>query len=73
MKKGLFSKLLIVFIIVANVIFTNKVLDVVAKSGVEPSALVTSWFGFTTIELVNMAFIKSKKVKNKEEKRDGDL
>ena len=58
MKKGLFSKLIVIFIIVANVLFTLKIFDVFMVTGVEPSTLIVSWFGFTTGELWALSKIK---------------
>lgn len=62
--KGLFSKCIIVFVIVANVVFTVKVLDLFEKTASEPATLITVWFAFTTTELLALASIKKKKVQN---------
>ena len=66
MRKGRFSKTLIICIIVMNIIFTIAVLYVVVKSGVEPSTLIASWFGWTTGELWMLTSIKKKKVEKGE-------
>ncbi len=58
MKKGLFSKLIVSFVIVANVLFTVAVLLVFLKTSTEPAALIGSWFAFTTVELWSLAKIK---------------
>lgn len=59
MKKGLFSKFIVIFIILANVIFAVKVFDVfIATNGLEPSTLIASWFAFTTGELWALSKIK---------------
>ena len=60
-KKGLFSKLMVVFIIALNIWFTNKVFEVVTISGTEPSVLVGSFFAFTTGELWMLCSIKKTK------------
>lgn len=61
MKKGIFSKILVVFIIIANVVFTARIFDLFSITHNEPSTLIVSWFGFTTGELGLLAFIKNKK------------
>lgn len=58
MKKGLFSKLVVIFVIVANVLFTEKILDVFRETSTEPAALIGSWFAFTTVELWSLSKIK---------------
>ena len=67
MKRGDFSKILVVLIIVLNIIFTSVVLWVFDRTGVEPSALITAWFSFTTGELWFLSSIKKKKVKKNDE------
>lgn len=61
-KKGLFSKALISFIIIANVAFTIAILFIFNHTGSEPSTLIASWFAFTTGELFTLASIKKKKI-----------
>lgn len=61
MKKGLFSKLVVTFVIIANVLFTTAVLFVFLRTGGEPITLIGSWFAFTTVELWQLATIKKKK------------
>lgn len=63
-KKGLFSKVIVGFIIIANIIFTIAVLGVFLNTQVEPSTLIMSWFSFTTVELWSLASIKKTKTKN---------
>jgi hypothetical protein len=63
-KKGVFSKGIIILIILANIIFTSAVLWVFLKTSVEPSTLIMSWFSFTTVELWSLASIKKVKEKN---------
>lgn len=62
MKKQKFSKLLIAFIIVLNILFASAVLVVFYHTSSEPVALVGAWFSFTTIELWTLAGIKKKKI-----------
>lgn len=65
-KKGLFSKCLIGFIVIVNILFTLKVFDVFEKTANEPAVLIGAWFGFTTGELWMLASIKKKKVQNQD-------
>lgn len=65
-KKGQYSKQLIVFIVVINILFTVAVLFVYLKIKSEPSTLIGAWFGFTTVELWNLSMIKKKKMEKKE-------
>lgn len=64
-KKGQYSKYLIAFIVAINVIFTAIVLLVYLRVKSEPSTLIGAWFGFTTMELWNLAMIKKKKIGGK--------
>ena len=66
-KKGLYSKFIVLIVIVLNVWFTNRLLDVYELVGTEPVTLIASWFAFTTGELLMLTFIK--KSKKKEEKK----
>lgn len=63
-KKGFFSKIIVVSVIALNIIFAVAVLFVFLKTSCEPTALVTAWFSFTTIELWSLAGIKKAKEKN---------
>lgn len=71
MKKGDFSKLIVSFVIIVNVIFTASVLYVFLKTSSEPTALIGSWFAFTTVEVWQLATIKKSKVK-KDSGKDED-
>ena len=66
MKKGLFSKLVITGVVIANVLFTIAVLKVFVKTSTEPQVLITSWFAFTTVEVWSLASIKKAKQKSKD-------
>ena len=59
-----YSKRIVFLVIVLNILFTVGVLYVYLKTGSEPAVLVGSWFGFTTVELWQIARIKINKVKN---------
>ena len=61
--KGNFSKFLVWFIILLNIVFATAVLFVFWHTGAEPSTLVVSWFAFTSSELIATAFIKGKKIR----------
>ena len=64
-KKGRFSKFIVTFVILLNVIFTAAVLYIFLNIGSEPTTLITAWFTFTTGELWMLASIKKKKEDNK--------
>ncbi len=65
-KKGRFSKFIVTFVILLNVIFTAAVLYIFLNIGSEPTTLITAWFTFTTGELWMLASIKKKKEDNKD-------
>lgn len=67
MRKTDFSKVLVLFIIIANVLFTAAVLWVFLQTGSEPAALVAAWFAFTTGELWLLAGIKKEKLRKEKE------
>ena len=72
-KKSDYSKMIVSFVIVANVIFTLLVLFIFLTTGQEPSSLIAAWFGFTTIELWSLAGITKKKEETKQKEiRYGD-
>ena len=62
-RKSLFSKLVVVSVILLNVIFTVAVLSVFMRTSSEPSSLIVAWFSFTTVELWSLAGIKKAKEK----------
>lgn len=69
-RKGNFSKFIVVFVIAVNIIFTVAVLWVFLKTSAEPTTLIGSWFAFTTVELWQLAKIKTKKVEREENTYD---
>lgn len=58
-----FSKVVVSFIVVMNVVFTAAVLGIFYKVGSEPAVLIGAWFAFTTGELWALASIRKSKVK----------
>lgn len=62
MKAGIFSKLVVAFVILANTVFTAAVLFVFWKTQQEPAALIAAWFAFTTGELWTLSTIRKKKL-----------
>lgn len=66
--KNKFSKVVVAAVVVLNSGFTAAVLYVFLKTSQEPTALIATWFGYTTGELWLLAGIKKAKVKRK----DGD-
>ena len=65
-----FDKKIVTAIVVLNVLFAYKILDVFVKTGSEPSALVVAWFAFTTGELWSLSKIKRAKINKEEQKND---
>ena len=62
-KKSVFSKIVVIGVILLNVVFTGIVLWTFLKTYTEPSALIVAWFSFTTVELWSLAGIKKAKEK----------
>lgn len=59
-----FSKFIVTFVILLNVLFTAAVLYVfVRTNGSEPAVLIGSWFAFTTVELWSLSKIKREETK----------
>ena len=67
-KKSIYSKFIVIAIILLNVIFTRTVLKMFSETGAEPSGLIIAWFSFTTVELWSLAGIK--KAKERKEHND---
>ena len=65
-KKNLFSKVIVILVIILNVLFTAIVLDIFLKTSTEPSSLIVAWFSFTTVELWSLAGIKKAKSKRED-------
>lgn len=63
---GQYSKMIVSFVILANVVFTLLVLVTFWRTAGEPSTLIGAWFTFTTVELWNLARIKGKKEETKQ-------
>lgn len=63
LKKGVFSKIIVSGVILANVVFTAAVLWVFLRTAAEPTTLITAWFSFTTIEVWSLSRIKISKTK----------
>lgn len=62
-----FSKWIVALVIALNVFFTVAVLFIFYRTGLEPTALIGAWFGFTTVELWALAGIKKREI----DKSDG--
>ena len=62
MKKGAYSKFIVLVVILLNIIFTGAVLCIFLKIQSEPSTLIGCWFAFTTGELWALSSIKKKKI-----------
>ena len=61
-SKKNYSKYIVTFIIIMNVMFTISILYVFNHTGNEPSTLISAFFAFTTVELWSLAGIKKKKI-----------
>ena len=72
-KKGFYSKLVILMVIILNTAFTIGALYSFTKTGVEPVAITTTWFGWTTTELWLLAKVKQHKMKLGTEKGEDPL
>lgn len=69
-KKKSFSKLIIGFVIGANILFTIAVLRIFLQTASEPATLIGAWFAFTTVEVWQLAKIKQKKVEKENNTHD---
>ena len=65
-----FSKFIVTLVILLNVGFTVAVLYAFLRVGSEPTALISAWFGFTTIELWALAGIKKKEIEKQNSKEE---
>ena len=65
-----FSKAIVSLVILLNAAFTVAVLYIFYRIGVEPTALIAAWFGFTTVELWALAGIKKREIE-KQSDREG--
>ena len=62
-----FSNKIIVFIMVFLLLFIASCLIIIAKTGVEPSTLILSVFGFCGFECGIMGWIKTTKTKSNDD------
>lgn len=62
-----FTKMLVIFIILANFIYAWRIIVLAQQGGLEPNALTVAFYGFTTVQLWNMATIRKKKEETKQE------
>lgn len=63
--KHIFSKMVVCLVILLNVWFTDRVLDIFQQTASEPTVLISAWFTFTTSEILALASITKNKKKNK--------
>ena len=57
-----FSKAIVALVILLNAAFTVAVLFIFFRVGAEPTALISAWFAFTTVELWALAGIKKREI-----------
>ena len=65
-----FSKVIVSLVILLNAAFTVAVLYIFYRIGVEPTALIAAWFGFTTVELWALAGIKKREIETRNDKEE---
>jgi len=65
-----FSKVIVSLVILLNAAFTVAVLYIFYRIGVEPTALIAAWFGFTTVELWALAGIKKKEIEKQNDREE---
>jgi len=63
-----FSKAIVSLVIMLNVIFSAAVLFIFYRVGSEPTALISAWFGFTTVELWALAGIKKREIEKQNDR-----
>ncbi len=63
-----FSKWIVSLVILLNAAFTIAVLFIFYRVGMEPTALIAAWFGFTTVELWALAGIKKREIERQSDK-----
>lgn len=66
LRKGIFTKVLIMLIFTYLFYFTERILDIFQATGVEPSVLISSVFAILGVECGAMAWIKNTKIKRGE-------
>lgn len=64
MKKGQFSKFIIVLLILYVMYFSERVLRIFEITGSEPSNLIIAVIGGVVAQLINLAAIKKVKIRN---------
>jgi hypothetical protein len=67
-----FSKWIVALVISLNVVFTGIVLYIFWVTQYEPSTLITSWFAFTTGELLALAGIKWREIGRESKEINGN-
>ncbi len=63
-----FSKKIVTLVVLLNAAFTAAVLYIFLKVGNEPTTLIGTWFGFTTIELWALAGIRKKEIEKQNDR-----
>lgn len=64
---NLFSKIIVLLVVIMNVGFSAAVLYISNAGRVVPDSLIAAWFSFTTGELWILSGIKKTKLKNKDQ------
>lgn len=63
-----FSSIVVLAVIMLNLWFAKEIIELIKDAGIEPAALITAWFAFTTGELWCLKDIKKKKIDKGKEK-----
>lgn len=58
-----FSNIVVILVVVLNIWFTDRVLDIYVITSSEPTILIGAWFAFTGGELWLLSGIKKAKIK----------
>ncbi len=62
MKEKSFSKTIVTLVIILNIMFTLSVLGLSYLGMPVPDSLIIAWYGWTTVELWQLATIKRKDI-----------
>lgn len=63
-RSNVFSKLVVILVIIMNIGFTLAVLCITREGHNVPDSLIAAWFSFSTGELWILSGIKKHKIKN---------
>lgn len=70
MKEKSFSKTIVTLVIILNIMFTLSVLGLSYLGMPVPDSLIIAWYGWTTVELWQLATIKRKDIETEKRERE---